>query len=156
MVVIASISMVVDWYRKPNIADFSFSAQNLKTVSNQTIDLKNLSESNQTLLVYVWGSWCGICRYTSPAVEKLYQEGVPAIGIALESGNKNEVVTYMHNKGLTFPVLNDEHGASAQQWGVQVTPTMLWVKHGKVVHSSAGISSYLGLKLRTYLSDWLL
>ena len=49
--------------------------------------------------------------------------------------------------------LNDEHGDWSQAWQVKVTPTIVLVRQGKVIHSTTGLASYWGLKLRVALAD---
>ncbi|WP_233572037.1 hypothetical protein [Neisseria weixii] len=41
--------------------------------------------------MYFWGTWCGICKYTSSSVEKLHQNHIPVISIALKSGDDTEL-----------------------------------------------------------------
>ena len=105
------------------------------------------------MVVYFWGSWCGICRYTSPVVNRLHQAGVPVLGVALRSGSPQEVGAYMRRQQLHFDNVNDERGVLSQQWQVQVTPTVALVKNGRFIHSTSGVSSYWGLRSRIWLAD---
>ncbi|MNJ49056.1 Thioredoxin [compost metagenome] len=107
------------------------------------------------LLVYYWASWCAVCRFTTPTVEQLWQDGGNLLTVALRSGDDARLQQGMARKGLTFPTHNDEQGALAARWQVSVTPSFLIIKEGKVVSSTTGWSSRWGLQLRLLWASWL-
>ncbi len=145
------ISTAVDFWRKPS-QPAEFARQTFPTVSGQTINPMQASQS-QLLVLYFWGSWCGICHHTSPAIERLHQSGIPVLGIALQSGDDPTMRQYMQQHGMNFPSLNDPQGTLAQQWQIKVTPTIVVMKDGKIIHNTSGISSYEGLRTRLWLLD---
>ena len=63
----------VDQYRKPTLPA-SFSATPMQSIDGKRHDIEALSQE-RPLLIYVWATWCSICRYTTPAVDKLAEEG---------------------------------------------------------------------------------
>ncbi|MGF6147383.1 Thiol-disulfide oxidoreductase resA [Kingella potus] len=153
LLLVAVISIATDWLRRPTVpADAA--AMAVPTSGGQTATLAQIS-SKQTAVLYFWGSWCGICKYTSPAVQRLHAEGTPVVGVALKSGSEAEVRAYMRRQGLDFALANDPQGDTAQQWGIKVTPTIVLVKNGRIVHSTTGIAGYLGLAARIRLADRL-
>lgn len=140
------ISTALDVWRSPALPEGS----PLPTVTLQdgtTADLQAMSR-DKPLLVYYWASWCAVCRFTTPTVEQLWQDGENVLTVALRSGNTQQLSKGMGKKGLTFPTHNDERGDLAARWQVSVTPSFLIVKDGKVVSTTTGWSSGLGLKLR--------
>lgn len=145
------VSLAVDWWRKPAQPE-QFAAQPLDTLSGRQVTLAGISR-HRTAVVYFWGSWCGICKHTSPAVQRLHEAGIPVLGVALQSGGAEEVAAYMKAHGLSFETVNDPHGEVSRQWQVAVTPTVVLVKNGKTVHSTTGIGSYWGLRMRVWLAD---
>ena len=151
LVMVALLAFAVDWYRRP-VQPAGMANAPLHTLSGQHTSLAELSDG-QTVAVYFWGSWCGICRYTSPVVNRLHQAGVPVLGVALRSGSPQEVGVYMQRQQLHFDNVNDERGVLSQQWQVQVTPTVALVKNGRLIHSTSGVSSYWGLRSRIWLAD---
>lgn len=63
----------VDQYRKPTLPA-TFSATPMQGIDGTMHDIAALSQ-DRPLLIYVWATWCSICRYTTPAVNKLAEEG---------------------------------------------------------------------------------
>ncbi|HGY5296419.1 TPA: protein disulfide oxidoreductase [Aeromonas salmonicida] len=140
------ISTALDFWRSPALPE----GNPLPTLTLQdgtTADLQAMS-GDKPLLVYYWASWCAVCRFTTPTVEQLWQDGENVLTVALRSGNTQQLSKGMGKKGLTFPTHNDERGDLAARWQVSVTPSFLIVKDGKVVSTTTGWSSGLGLKLR--------
>jgi thiol-disulfide isomerase/thioredoxin len=140
------ISTALDFWRSPALPE----GNPLPTLTLQdgtTADLQAMSRE-RPLLVYYWASWCAVCRFTTPTVEQLWQDGENVLTVALRSGNTQQLSKGMGKKGLTFPTHNDERGDLAARWQVSVTPSFLIVKDGKVVSTTTGWSSGLGLKLR--------
>lgn len=113
------------------------------------------ASQNQTLLLYIWGAWCGICKHTSPVIQRLHDDGTPVLSVALRSGSDDDIRAYLQQQGYTFPAVNDDNGAWSQQWGVKVTPTIVLIKNGKVLHSTTGLASYWTLKTRIALVNAL-
>ncbi|PSJ80008.1 protein disulfide oxidoreductase [Neisseria iguanae] len=147
----AVLSVAIDWWRKPN-QPVSFSDQTLITLHQNSISLRHLSQ-NRIIIVYFWGTWCSICKYTSPTIEKLHQNHIPIISIAVKSGNNAALKHYLSHNGLSFPTVNDSDGLISHQWNISVTPTIVLMKNGQMLHSTTGISSYWGLRLRMLISD---
>ena len=147
------ISLLLDWYRAPAVPPQA-AALPLHTLQGRQTTLSELSGGRTTVL-YFWGSWCGICRHTSPAIDKLARNGVPVVGVALQSGSDEEVRGYLKTHGWQFDTVNDASGGWARQWQVQVTPTIVLVKNGRVRHSTTGLASYWGLRARIALLDAL-
>ena len=148
------ISVAVDYWRKPNAPMNAATAPFVTLKQSQPQTLAQLSQ-NQTVVLYFWGSWCGICQYTSPVINDLQKNGVPVLGVALRSGSLKDVQNYMQRNQLQFDTINDEKGTLSQQWAVRVTPTIVLIKNGKVVHSTTGLASYWGLRMRVALANGL-
>lgn len=142
------ISTLLDLWRSPTLPEGAMSAP-VTLQDGSSTDLATLSQG-KPLLVYYWASWCGVCRFTTPTVQQLWQEGDNVLTVALRSGNSEQLGKGMGKKGLTFPTHNDESGTLAAQWQVGVTPTFLVIKDGKLVSSTTGWSSKWGLQLRLW------
>jgi len=148
LVLLAGVMLVMDWWRAPQ-APAAFGSQPLSTLQGQQVTLDNLSQ-DKPLLVYFWASWCGVCRFTTPDVAKLAQQGENVLSIALQSGSGQDVERYLSKKGLSFPVVNDANGALSRSWQISATPTVMVIYKGKVVSTTSGWTSYWGMKLRMW------
>lgn len=143
-----AISWGVDKYRQPVLPE-TFSGVALQTLDGQTVDLATLSDK-RPLLVYVWATWCNVCRFTSPSVDKLARHGDNVMSIAMRSGDDARLTQWMHKKQLAMPVINDPRGELTQRWQVSVTPTLVVIDKGKPVSATTGWTSYWGMKARLW------
>ena len=144
------IITAVDIYRWPDSRGLQ--ALPLVTTDGTPLDLQH---TDRPVFIYFWATWCGICRHTSPAVDKLSRQGIPVIGVALRSGSDEEVGAYLKTHGWQFDTVNDADGVWSGQWQVRVTPTIVLVKNGRVRHSTTGLSGYWGLRARIGFLDLL-
>ena len=109
LLTVAVLSVLVDYWRAPVApAQAAFTAFQTEK-QPAPVSLAQLSRE-RTLVLYFWGSWCGICRHTSPVIQRLHEDGVPVLGVALRSGSRQEVRDYLQQHHWTFDTLNDEHG----------------------------------------------
>ncbi|MDO4878669.1 MAG: protein disulfide oxidoreductase [Neisseria sp.] len=146
----AAVRIATDLMRRPTLPARQ-AAQTLTTISGGKVDLSEASRQG-AVLVYFWGSWCSICRHTSPAVQELAQDGVPVVSVALRSGSPGDVAGYLKDKGWDFPAVNDENGKLAAAWGIKATPTVIILKDGEIAHSTVGISRYWDLRIRLWMA----
>ncbi|HCC0886649.1 TPA: protein disulfide oxidoreductase [Salmonella enterica] len=148
LVLLIAIMVVVDVWRAPQ-APPAFAVTPLRTLAGESTTLAAVSEERPVLL-YFWASWCGVCRFTTPAVARLAAEGENVMTVALRSGDDAGVARWLARKGVDFPVVNDANGALSAGWDISVTPTLVVVSQGRVVFTTSGWTSYWGMKLRLW------
>ena len=146
-----AVSIAVDYFRQPALSQ-NFSATALQTLDGEPVDLIAMSKE-RPLLVYVWATWCGVCRYTTPAVATLAAEGGNVMSVALRSGDNAMLEKWLAKKKMTLPTVNDASGELARQWDVQVTPTLVVISHGEVKSITTGWTSSWGIRLRLWLAS---
>ena len=144
--IFTALSLLIDWWRQPT-QPIQSANQPLTLLSGKNITLAELSRQ-QVAVLYFWGSWCGICRYTSPQIEQLHQTGIPVLSIAMHSGNATDISSYLRQHHLTLPTVNDSDGLISQQWQVSVTPTIILLKNGQMIHHTSRFSTHWGLRSR--------
>ena len=98
-------------------------------------------------IVYFWGSWCPVCKITSPNIDH-FQSRYNIKTIAVKSGSYKEIAAYMKKNDLSFPVYSDSDGALAQRYAINVFPTTVFCKNDRVKLVEAGYLSAIGIWLR--------
>ena len=117
-------------------------------VEGNSVDLLALSREG-LVVVYFWATWCGPCKVTSPSIKQLAKH-YPVVTIAMASGGDDKLKRYFSNAAPSLVMVNDNSQTIAKQWGVQVTPTVLFVKNGAIAGHTIGASGYPGLRLRAW------
>jgi thiol-disulfide isomerase/thioredoxin len=95
-------------------------------------------------VVYIdfWASWCGPCRKSLPLYEEMRKEfeenQFVIVAINLDEDSV-DAVQFLGNHPVSYTVLSDPDGSSANQWQIKAMPTsFLLNKRGVVVRSWAG------------------
>ncbi|EMK5679253.1 redoxin domain-containing protein, partial [Klebsiella pneumoniae] len=104
----AAVSLAVDYFRQPALPQ-NVSATSLQTLDGRTLDLNAMSQQ-KPLLLYVWATWCGVCRYTTPSVASLAADGGNVLTVALRSGDNVKLERWLTRKKMTLPTVNDPSG----------------------------------------------
>ena len=146
------VSSILDFVRRPVVPE-EINKITLQDLQGNTFSLESL-EQNKATLLYFWGTWCGYCRYTSPAINSLANEGYQVVSVALRSGNETDVNNYLSEHDYHFTTVNDPKGELAKQWQINVTPTIVLLSKGKMDLVTTGLTSYWGLKVRLFFTEF--
>ncbi|CAM4174843.1 protein disulfide oxidoreductase [Psychrobacter arenosus] len=141
----------INWWRQPVMP----AEPNLQLTDyqGQTVDIAALSEDSP-VLVYFWGTWCPVCKITSPTVSSLAQNSpYPVVTIAVQSGSNQELGQFMQSKGYQFTAINDESGEMFNAWEGKVTPSFVIMKEGEMTQGLTGVQPEWSLRLRLWLSS---
>jgi len=107
----------------------------------------------QPVLIYFWAEWCPVCSVTSGNIASI-SEDYAVITVATTSGNAAEVSAYLNEKELVMPVVMDEAGDLARQWGVFGLPGIFVIdSEGSIDYATMGYSTEIGLRVRMALAD---
>ena len=148
LLISAAVMLVMDQFRQPALPA-TFVSTPLQTLDGKPVSLAEMSQ-DRPLLVYVWATWCGVCRYTTPSVAKIAEEGGNVISVALRSGDDATLSNWLARKHYAMPMVNDATGQLSRSWQVQVTPTLMIVSKGEVKSVTTGFTSGWGMKLRLW------
>ncbi|MDO8990583.1 MAG: protein disulfide oxidoreductase [Sideroxyarcus sp.] len=107
----------------------------------------------QPVLVHFWATWCPVCRAEQGSIAAIAQDDPNVITIAMQSGKPEEVVRYMKEQGVEFPVVNDPDGAISSAWGVHAVPaSFIIAPDGNIRFVEVGYTTGMGLRLRLWLA----
>ncbi|WP_248674438.1 protein disulfide oxidoreductase [Shewanella colwelliana] len=102
-------------------------------------------------LVYFWGSWCPVCRITSPMVNAI-NDDYAVITVAVASGGNDDINQYLTEHDYQFPVINDTEGMHIQ-WGALAYPAIYVVDQtGQIRYVTSGVTTTWGLRARLWLA----
>ena len=117
------------------------------------INLPLLNHPNKTIAVHTlpakylyldfWASWCIPCRVSLPKLNsiavKLEQKGLRIVTINLDKKRKN-AVRFLQQYPVSFLVLSDTKGISAEQFNLPKMPSAFLIKDGKIIKTFFGYS----------------
>ncbi|WP_432480894.1 protein disulfide oxidoreductase [Moraxella sp. ZY200743] len=106
----------------------------------------------EPVLLYFWGTWCSICRFTTPNIQQLHQTGTPIVSVAVKSDSTDELSTYLQTHDYDFIVINDLAGDIFADWQGKVVPTFIILKDGEIKQSFTGFAPLWSLKARLWFA----
>lgn len=98
----------------------------------------------QAVLVNLWATWCPPCEAEMPAIEAVYNEykdqGFTVLAInQTYQDNPFDIAPFIKEHSLSFPVLLDETGETAQAYHVHYLPASFFVnRSGKITEAVIG------------------
>jgi len=141
---------VIGYFRKPELS--------FTTLQNMTVPMVDGTEFNtqayhdKPILIHFWATWCPTCKLEISNFDTLAKE-YHVITIAVQSGSNEELKTFMKERKLNFPLINDRNAVLAKKFSINAYPTtLIFDKNGKNAFSEVGYTSTWGIKLRMW---WL-
>ncbi|MCI0956460.1 redoxin family protein [Clostridioides difficile] len=120
------------------------------TLTDQYGKTHKLSDyEGKVVFLNFWATWCPPCKEEMPYIEQLHKDynknndDVVILGVASPNlgreGSREHVVNFLKDQGYTFPVVLDEDGALAYQYGINAFPTTFIIdKEGYVTQYIPG------------------
>ena len=91
----------------------------------------------RAVLINFWASWCEPCRAEMPSLQRLAEQhagDVVVLAVNFKEPTAS-VQRFVHNTGLTLPVLQDPQGSIARAFGVRIFPSTVLIGRDGRVHS---------------------
>ena len=134
-------------------------AYHAKTLDGAPYDFA--AEKGRVVLVNVWATWCGPCRFEIPELQKLHDanaaRGFKVVGISVDEGDPAEVKQFVGEQKMTYPVVLDPDGRIANLLQTTVLPTsvlidasgtIVWRQVGAIMPNDAKLREALARALR--------
>jgi thiol-disulfide isomerase/thioredoxin len=99
----------------------------LEAASGKTIQLSDME--GRPVLVNFWATWCGPCQVEMPLLQEYYERYNPNLEVLAINYDESigEIQPYVKKFGLTFPVLLDPGGKTADLYQVIGFPTSYFI-----------------------------
>ncbi|MCF7503120.1 protein disulfide oxidoreductase [Vibrio sp. L3-7] len=151
ILIVGVVSFAMDFYHSRNMPQGDAISIVGQSLQGEDIDVIELSKNGKPVIVYFWATWCGACKLVSPTINS-FSDSHQVVSVALSSGSDERVQRFLDAKEYQFPTINDISGSISRDWGVNVTPSIVIIKDGKISSIATGVTSPIGLWLRTYFS----
>lgn len=103
-------------------------------------------------VVHFWATWCPVCNLEQGMIDSLADD-YPVMSVAMASGKPEEVLSFLKEEGVDYPVLNDPQGAIARLYGVKGVPASFIIDgNGEVRFVTQGYTSGFGMRMRLWLA----
>lgn len=103
-------------------------------------ELKRLSDLHgQAVLVNLWATWCPPCRAEMQSIETVYQDykdkGFTVLAVNMTYQDEPlEVMPFVTEQKLTFPILLDETGDMAQAYQLKSLPSSFFIDRDGIIN----------------------
>ncbi len=91
------------------------------------------------VLVNFWATWCPPCLAEIPHLNAMKRKNIVVIGIAVSYSGASEVLDFMKDKKITYPVVLGNEDVAAKFGGIDSLPTtFLYSPDGMLVGQHEG------------------
>ena len=130
----------------------------LKTPMGESVKLSDLR--GQPVLVNLWATWCPPCRAEMRAIEKVYNEykdqGFTVLAVNMTyQDSQLEIMPFVNEQGLTFPILLDETGDMANAYQLKSLPSSYFINRDGIINEVVIGGPMAEALLRTRIEDLL-
>ena len=143
------IAQSISWWKSRDAMRGDLSQFNIELMDGGRMQISE--HAGRSVLLYFWSTWCPICNLQKGSVQSI-SEDHPVISIASWS-DTDEVKAYILENELTFPVMMDEDGHLARDFGLKGVPVSIILSPtGEMSFVETGFTTELGLRFRIWLA----
>ncbi len=151
IIIVLAVYQAVQFYHARNTPNGMAPPISGRLLDGQLFSLTAVKE--RPMLVHFWATWCGVCRLEQDSIDRLAKD-FPVIAVASQSGTTQELINTVAQRGITVPVLPDEHGRLARAFGVNVYPTTFVVgKNNEIYDVEVGYTTEFGFRFRLWMAS---
>jgi len=141
---------VIGYFRKPELSFTTLPPLTIPMVNGE--EFQTSAYHDKPLIIHFWATWCPTCKLEISNFNTIAKE-YNLITIAVQSGSNEALKTFMKERELDFPLINDRNGVLAKKFAISAYPTtFIFDKKAEVAFAEVGYTSTWGLKLRMW---WL-
>ena len=101
------------------------------------------SQKGSVVLLNVWATWCGPCRFETPELEALHQKyaakGFRVIGVSVDDTGAPGVKQFVTENKISYPIAIDADGRVANILHTTVLPTSIIIgRDGRILWRKVG------------------
>ena len=101
------------------------------------------AQKGSVVLLNVWATWCGPCRFETPELEAMHQKyagkGFKVVGVSVDDTGLDGVKQFVTENKITYPIAVDADGRIANILHTTVLPTTIIIgRDGRIVWRKVG------------------
>ena len=101
------------------------------------------SKRDKVVLLNLWATWCGPCRYEIPELQAMTQKygprGFEVVGVSVDESGAEVVKQFVTDQKITYPIVLDPDGKLATIFQTSVLPTSVVIdRKGQIVWKKFG------------------
>ena len=103
------------------------------TLSTPKEEIRSLSDyQGQPVLVFLWASWCSVCKKTMPGLQSVYEDytskgfEILAVNTTFQD-TQTTAISIFQTEGYTYQLLLDQEGWVSQAYSLYALPTAILV-----------------------------
>jgi thiol-disulfide isomerase/thioredoxin len=128
----------------------------LQALSGEHIQLSSLR--GRIVLMEIWATWCGPCRFSTPALDVIHRKyrdrGVTAL--LVNHGEEPEAIRKWAGKRFAAPILVDRQQSASALYQAYALPTLVVIdREGRMVWRHEGYGGGLEAQLKIVLEEML-
>jgi peroxiredoxin len=117
-------------------------------LDGSTVSLQSMR--GRPVLVHFWATWCPICGVEQSSIDAIADDHT-VLSIAMDEATPGQILAYMKDKEVDYPVIHDPDSRIAQQYAIRGVPSSFIVDaDGTIRFVEVGYTTGIGLRFRLW------